>query len=319
MEPRKSRGLNRLTAANLALLVLVWIATVFVAEATAFTTFLAYSPQLAYLGPTGLLLIACLRAKERKLALLNLGVAAGFGWLLLGVNLPRPRPVATGQELRVLTYNLHHAKKGWAPVREIIEKHRPDVFCLQEADSEQDGGSVVEPIPGYQVVQRGELCVGSRHPIESVRSVSLASGIRPALEVKTAGVTVVNVHLTSFIVRKVLVSNPFALPDHFSQVGREHSREIDGLVREYGSRSPIVVCGDFNHPPRGRIYNTLVRSFDDAFAATGVGTGFTYPAVFPMTRIDHVMVKGLKPLGCGPIWSRASDHRPVFGRFEKPQ
>ena len=70
--------------------------------------------------------------------------------------------------------------------------------------------------------------------------------------------------------------------------------------------------GDFNNPPRGRLYQRLAGCFQDAFRAAGWGLGETYPVGTPLLRIDYLFAgQGVGVSRCWVPNVRASDHRPT--------
>jgi vancomycin resistance protein VanJ len=46
--------------------------------------------------------------------------------------------------------------------------------------------------------------------------------------------------------------------------------------------------------------------------------GFSWPASFPMARIDQIMVKGIEPVSSWTLPKTGSDHLPVAARLELP-
>ena len=52
-----------------------------------------------------------------------------------------------------------------------------------------------------------------------------------------------------------------------------------------------------------------------AQGAAGYGFGFTWPAKFPMARIDHIMVRGVVPTKAWVMAPTGSDHRPVVAEI----
>jgi endonuclease/exonuclease/phosphatase family metal-dependent hydrolase len=46
----------------------------------------------------------------------------------------------------------------------------------------------------------------------------------------------------------------------------------------------------------------------------------TYPSRLPLTQLDYVYARGLKPVGVhvprGRIWGRMSDHLPLIAEFK---
>jgi vancomycin resistance protein VanJ len=47
----------------------------------------------------------------------------------------------------------------------------------------------------------------------------------------------------------------------------------------------------------------------------GDGFGSTWPAFFPVVRIDQILVRGVEPDSCRVLPANGSDHRPVEARI----
>ena len=74
---------------------------------------------------------------------------------------------------------------------------------------------------------------------------------------------------------------------------------------------PTILMGDLNAPPHAAELAPLFRTLRDAWSA-GPDTGFTYPAVAPVRRIDYVLTSAdLRALNVRVLPFDASDHRPV--------
>lgn len=54
-------------------------------------------------------------------------------------------------------------------------------------------------------------------------------------------------------------------------------------------KAPSVVGGDFNAPESGPAFKVLKSRFHQAFREAGHGFGLTFPSVFPIIRIDHIL------------------------------
>jgi vancomycin resistance protein VanJ len=52
--------------------------------------------------------------------------------------------------------------------------------------------------------------------------------------------------------------------------------------------------------------------------AAGNGFGFSWPASFPMARIDQILVKGVDPRSSWTLPRTGSDHLPVAARLQLP-
>lgn len=79
---------------------------------------------------------------------------------------------------------------------------------------------------------------------------------------------------------------------------------------------PVILLGDLNSLPRGRVYQTLAHRLIDAQLAAGGLKRPTYPSHFPMLRIDHVFVTDDIVVEGAEVWKSASarlasDHLPL--------
>lgn len=73
-----------------------------------------------------------------------------------------------------------------------------------------------------------------------------------------------------------------------------------------------VLVGDFNAPPGARELAPLWSRLVDAWAATGQGSGYTFPATEPVKRIDYVTHSpNIRTLRTEVLDTPASDHLPV--------
>ena len=77
----------------------------------------------------------------------------------------------------------------------------------------------------------------------------------------------------------------------------------------------MIVMGDFNGTANDRSLAPLTAGLRSAQGAAGYGFGFTWPAKFPMARIDHIMVRGVSPTKAWVMKSTGSDHLPVVAEL----
>jgi endonuclease/exonuclease/phosphatase family metal-dependent hydrolase len=87
------------------------------------------------------------------------------------------------------------------------------------------------------------------------------------------------------------------------------------IEREIPRSAPVVVAGDLNdwgaklRPVMGAFG---LRDFADERART-------YPSRLPLTQLDYVYARGLKPLELhiprGRVWGQMSDHLPLVASF----
>ncbi|MGW5176647.1 endonuclease/exonuclease/phosphatase family protein [Streptomyces sp. NPDC004082] len=73
----------------------------------------------------------------------------------------------------------------------------------------------------------------------------------------------------------------------------------------------IVLLGDLNGTVNDRAFNGLTSQLRSAQDAAGAGFGFSWPAKFPVVRIDQILVRGVEPERSWTLPSTGSDHLPV--------
>jgi endonuclease/exonuclease/phosphatase family metal-dependent hydrolase len=225
--------------------------------------------------------------------------------------------------LSVATWNVRGCP-GWRPRRDaellasVLAETDADVVALQETVVYDDfdlAGSVARllgmtAVFGPNVVRRhGRMRYGnailSRLPVESSLNHDLSVPIaepRGCLLASIGGVTFGSAHLG------------LLHGERLHQVRRlcEILRGIDG---------PAVIAGDMNDWFRGRDTAAMRSGLSDAWHLAGKGSRFTYPALFPVLRLDHVYVTGgVAVASCAAHATRlsrgASDHLPVVARLE---
>lgn len=116
---------------------------------------------------------------------------------------------------------------------------------------------------------------------------------------------------------------------HLSLIAQERRTQTDSLFGpEWMGRAdcagPVALVGDFNLVPRSRVYRRLARRMQDAQRAPGLGRPKpTFPAGFPVLRIDHVFTRG--PVAVrrvevirNEVTRVASDHLPLVVDLELP-
>ena len=53
---------------------------------------------------------------------------------------------------------------------------------------------------------------------------------------------------------------------------------------------PSMICGDFNDTPMSYTYHRLAAGHKDSFADGGSGMGATFSVLWPLLRIDYILV-----------------------------
>jgi vancomycin resistance protein VanJ len=319
-----------LTAANLVGVLLVYLLAEHVAERTWLTTLLAYAPPILFTLPTVLLLLVALY-RQRQTELIFSGAAALFCWfVLLGFHAP-VTAAPGGPRLRVLTYNIEHGAEGAGRIASVVRRYHPDVISFEEVNAFEGHP---DPLPAlrdalsdYRFTRGGEVAVATRLPIRSVATHPLITGsayrvaVETTVEFKGQAVTVLGVHLATSATPESIGEHRGSLPAYLRRTTAVREAQIVRLEEVAGRiTTPLVVCGDFNTPPRGLLYRRLTETYEDAFAARGLGFGWSYPTDLPVLRIDYVFTtNGVRAATAVVPAAHASDHRPLLAEIALPK
>jgi len=229
----------------------------------------------------------------------------------------------SGDSIKVMTYNLGRfsacsAKIKKSDVRILIadkiESVDPDIVCLQEF-AVADTSELANFMPQYRY-RYSHLFKGtssyfgnvtlSRYPIIDSETILFLSSCNLSLvtdiEVGARVLKVFNCHLESYgisftsMVKKLSDKNFFAdeimqLHEHFRSASIKRAEQVDCIaLRCDESPYPTFVCGDFNETPVSYVYHTLSKNKRDGFVESGSGFSSTYSALWPLLRIDYIMV-----------------------------
>lgn len=307
------------------MVIVVWSVQELWGERYWLTAIITYSPPLLYLGICGL--AGVIAALCRDLRAVFWSAAAG-GLCLLSVarpSYPLSRPHAPpNKTFRIVTWNIHDQLDSIPQILQQLRRLDPDIVCLQEANARR----FRECWPGAKAVQaHSNLILTSGDVLETheIKTNLRGRQMRPflAAKIRLNGETiwVLNVHLYSLqpaaLIKQQSAARAKALADRTAEMRQLQAAEI---VRWTQSRAgAVVIAGDFNTPPRGRLYKSLCRLATNCFAAAGKGFGWTFPADYPLLRIDHVWAsRDIKPLRCWRVRTGASDHCPVVADVVLP-
>jgi len=226
----------------------------------------------------------------------------------LGIAPPGRGLAATG--LRVMTLNVHFDSREMPRVRDYLRAQSIDVLMVQE----NRGAPVAylqRELPHWHVYAHASHAILSRYPIvstaeEPLKSFPTRSIISVVLDVKGQRVRVLTTHLTAPQMARSTTQMLHA--------GRAKRTELSQLLAVMkGSSLPTILGADFNNPPAHGFTRALSQRFENCFSARGSGPGWTYPAISPIIRIDHLYVTNgiaTQRTWVGP--DLGSDHRPVI-------
>jgi vancomycin resistance protein VanJ len=97
----------------------------------------------------------------------------------------------------------------------------------------------------------------------------------------------------------------------FWTASRDIGVQALGKAIDADPSSRVILLGDLNGTMDDRAFADITSRMDSAQDEAGDGFGFTWPARFPVVRIDQILVRGLKPESSSVLPANGSDHRPV--------
>ncbi|UDY34517.1 endonuclease/exonuclease/phosphatase family protein [Dermatobacter hominis] len=249
-----------------------------------------------------------------------------------------PPPPATGPELRVMTFNIHHGEgpDGIVSLDRIAATIRAadaDVIGLQEVDRhfaerssfvdqatylaealEMDlvfGANIdLDPLVVGQPRRQYGTAILSRLPLTASGNTLLPRA--PTSEQRGllhASVTVEGTDVTVFVTHL----------QHDSPT--ERLAQVNAITAELDATGGnVVLLGDLNAEPGSPEIEHLVDTLSDAWTTGGFGPGYTFSSVLPFKRIDYVMSSdGLVARTAAVLTSDGSDHLPVVADVALPQ
>lgn len=301
----------------------------------------------------GLILLMALLKYRRSLLI---PVVAMLPTLFLAdrfVKFGREEQDLSGKGIKVLTYNLGRYAAGGrnvttneaiSGIRRFLAEQNADIVCLQEF-SVRDTTALSTYLPEYPYRARhlfkgnhyfGNMTL-SRYPIRNTTSLTFPDSRNLSLvtDIDVGGRTlrVYNCHLESYsisftaLVKRLFRKNNFTdemvqVHEKMREATRRRSAQVDAVLQsETSSPYPNVVCGDFNDTPISYTYQRLVKTKNDSFAEAGTGFGATYSVLWPMLRVDYILLPQEYAADqhetCRIPWS---DHYPVTTMiyFDKP-
>lgn len=237
-----------------------------------------------------------------------------------------------GQELKVMTYNIHHGRNGEGQVdlnaiAEVIKKSGAEFIGLQEVDSvcrrsgNVDQMKVLAELTGMYYsfgkhfnYDGGSYGLGilSKFPVSKVYEQRITSFSKNEDDDKTLAFLSADIQLSP---EKTIL---FATV-HFDYrkdpaVRLKQSSEVTEYLSSISH--PIVLTGDLNAEPD----KLEIKNLNQAFIDTDSSGAFTFPADQPVKKIDYILVSKphLKKVMSQQVVDEpvASDHRPVMANIK---
>lgn len=254
----------------------------------------------------------------------------GSAVLILCLILVLPSPCqrtapAVGEPLRAATYNIHYGyDTEWhlslESQAQAIEASGAGLVMLQEVDTGRPTSYMIDD--ALWLACRLDMEAVYLPTMEHLTGIALLSRY-PILDSETALLPseleqtgIIWAELDVGGIEKEVETAPATVNAFATWLGlepEERARQLDAALPFLAAHGgPAAFGGDFNSTPDSPIYARLAAAgFVDPFAALGLGSPPTDPAIEPHKRIDFVWLRGLEPASARVLDTIASDHRPV--------
>ncbi|WP_053912563.1 endonuclease/exonuclease/phosphatase family protein [Streptomyces sp. SCSIO 75703] len=255
-----------------------------------------------------LLLIALVRRSATALIALVLPVAVWldlFGGLLFD-------KTGTGGDLMVVSHNVNADNADPSGTARSVADSGADVLALEELKA--------SAVPVYERTLAttyehhavvGTVGLWSKYPISDVRAVDIKLGWKRAMRATVATpsgpVAVYVAHLPSVRVK---------LEAGFTARQRDKSADALGEAIADEALPRKILLGDLNGTMNDRALNAITSQLRSPQGAAGDGFGFSWPAAFPMARIDQILTTGVEPVSSWTLPQTGSDHLPIAARVK---
>lgn len=310
--------------------------------AVAFLTLHRFVPDVDGLGslletwlpwvavPVVVLLVAAAIVHTRRAVIATL--AAALVWTGLYGPALLPRGSSAPAQLRVFSEDVNGKAKEATDSGSMALAQHADVVALEDMYSSVSASSVDKLNAAYpNHVTEYEFGLWSRYPITAATPIALGStvstkdssigadaadlaasdvnipvigALKATLETPHGALTVYLVHLP----QPVLGDQGFAKARDVAM-----TQFVAMLNQDKSTR--LAVIGDINVAATDRQFSQLTRNdaLTSAQQAAGSGFGFTWPAEFPIVRLDDVLTRGLTPLRSVvlPAIARGQTHLPI--------
>ncbi|MFI9466606.1 endonuclease/exonuclease/phosphatase family protein [Streptomyces sp. NPDC052492] len=266
-----------------------------------------FLPWLGLAVPV-LLVLALVRRSATAVLAAILPVAVWlnlFGGLLSDKN-------AAGGDLTVATHNVNADNPDPSGTARDVAASGADVLALEELKA--------SAVPTYRTALSGtykyHAVVGtvglwSKYPLSDVKPVDIRLGwkraMRATVDAPAGRVAVYVAHLPSVRVK---------LEAGFTARQRDKSADALGEAIAGEPLENVVLLGDLNGTMNDRSLKAVTSQMRSTQGAVGSGFGFSWPASFPMARIDQILVKGAEPESSWTLPPTGSDHLPIAARVK---
>ncbi|MFF8970888.1 endonuclease/exonuclease/phosphatase family protein [Streptomyces sp. NPDC014995] len=270
----------------------------------------AFLPWLGLVVPV-LLGQALLRRSATALVALLLPVAA---WTYLFGGLFLPGATSGQHDLVVVQHNVSDQNTDPAGTARALADAGPDLIALQELVPPALPVYQKALAPGYPYhAVRGTVGLWSKHPLTDARPLDIkprgivepwSRGLRTVVHTPHGEIAAYVAHLPSVRIRASGLASSW----------RDESAGLLGRAVAAEQLRTVILLGDLN----GTVDDRGLAPLTSRMNVAGRGFAFSFPAAFPLARIDQVMARSATVTHIRTLPTTGSDHLPVAARIALP-
>ncbi|WP_395571954.1 endonuclease/exonuclease/phosphatase family protein [Streptomyces sp. BK79] len=228
----------------------------------------------------------------------------------------------SGGDLVVAQHNVADANPDPSGTARDLAASGADVLALVELTERARGTyekELAKTYPFHAVL--GTVGVWSRLPLSDTRPVDTQMDYGPLAKTKPDDVTPAD----NRALRTTVATDRGPLAVYVAHLGSVRLMPRGGFWTESRDRNAralgkavaaernerVVLLGDLNGTTDDRALDPVTSRLRSAQSEAGDGFGFTWPAAFPVARIDQILVRGVTPESSWVLPATGSDHLPV--------
>ncbi|KIH98062.1 membrane protein [Streptomonospora alba] len=223
-----------------------------------------------------------------------------FGGLLIDKSQP-------GGDLTVVSHNVGAETPDPVGTARDLAASRADLLALEEITPQAEPlyeKELAKAYP-YHAVQ-GTVGLWSKLPLSDTEPVDVMMGETRALR------TTVSTDHGPLAVYAAHLGSVRVMPrGGYWTASRDRGAQALGTAVAAEQNERVVLLGDLNGTVDDRAFDRITAQLDSAQEEAGDGFGFSWPAKFPVARIDRILVRGVEPESSWVLPATGSDHLPV--------
>ncbi|MGW0531211.1 endonuclease/exonuclease/phosphatase family protein [Streptomyces sp. NPDC003032] len=228
----------------------------------------------------------------------------------------------SGSDLTVVSHNVGADNPDPAGTARDLAASGADVLALEEITAQAKPRYEKELAKAYpHHTARGTVGLWSKLPLSDTRPVDIKMDYGPLADTKP-----VDVKLTyNRALRTTVATDQGPLAVYVAHLGSVRVFPKNGFwtgSRDRGAQElakaiaterneRVVLLGDLNGTMHDRAFAGITSHLRSVQDSAGDGFGFSWPARFPVARIDQILVRGVEAESSWVLPETGSDHRPV--------